>query len=429
MEIGLLDLLLPIRVSLSLICPRLFAFCSPFLSLPFLSPSPLPSFCLPSLVSRGASCRPAQGVPSRSPLRARRGSGRTPAPSAALPRGACAGRRGPRGGGRPSLRRPGRAHRRPLLPPARGRDRPAADPSGSRERSGRDADLQKPLSSSSSSFSPSARQHGPVRSGGRPRPLPPAAAAAPQWRALPPRRRAAAAAARERVVPQPLPLLPHHRALHASDAGERPRRVAPDHHPVSSRRGLPRRPGAVGGGGRQEGRRRRRRGWIPGVRGTGVGGGGASTLCLRSGEGAGPEAVALPEGPERPCAAPGLRSPPPVPLPARPRGPAVPRALPGSGGAGSSGSERCPRFCGALRGDALLSVRGLCPSLVVPRRISVLSSFRLKAYSDGRRIDRDMGDAFCSILRHVGDVRANRDSDPGLLKTNPEQIPTGICEH
>lgn len=67
MEIGLLDLLLPIKVSLSLIffsSSFLFAFCSPFLSLPLLSPSPLPSCCLPSLLSRAASCRPAQGVPS-----------------------------------------------------------------------------------------------------------------------------------------------------------------------------------------------------------------------------------------------------------------------------------------------------------------------------------------------------------------------------
>lgn len=75
---------------------------------------------------------------------------------------------------------------------------------------------------------PPAAQHGP------PRALP--AAPAPEQReARPPRLRAAPAAARERVVPQPLPLLPQHRALHASDAGERARRVAADHHPVSSR--------------------------------------------------------------------------------------------------------------------------------------------------------------------------------------------------
>lgn len=310
------------KSSLSSFSPSsfLFAFCSPFPSFPPFSPPFVPllhssyflSFCLPSLPSQGTSSRPSLGVLSLAPFTGGGGwgPGHQPGPTAgslapgcgAAPRCVRSATRSPAAGRPPSP--PGRAHRRPLLQPARG-DEIAQPPTRAAAAAGERSDRQatRPPGDPLLLLLHCALQHGSARSGGRPRPLPPAAAAAPQRGSRPPRHRAApatAAAARERVVPQPLPLLPHHGALHASDVGERPRRVSPNHHPVSSRAGAgSARPGRERGGGRAEEE------GIPGVGGT-LGGCGASALCLRQGWGVGPAAVSLTERPRaRPPAAGG----------------------------------------------------------------------------------------------------------------------------
>lgn len=188
--------------------PFLFLFPSYFLLPPSLFPPPLPLPCYPP----GSLPRAHSRAGSSSARLLARGCGAAPSPE-------------PAGAVPPSS---------PPPPPACAGQGSAPPPPSTAPAAAWSCCRTPSSLSSSSSSSPPAAHHGP------PRALP-AAPAPEQLGARPPRLRAAPAAARQRVVPQPLPLLPQHRALHASDAGERARRVAADHHPVSGwqREGIP----------------------------------------------------------------------------------------------------------------------------------------------------------------------------------------------
>lgn len=398
MGLSLLNLLLPVRVPLSLLfiplCILFFSSHFPFFFFPF--SIPLTSFSLSSLLSWGARSHPSQGVPSPPSLPADGGESRGAAalegavgpPAPALPRGACAGRCGAPAAGRPPSPPPAGAGPPPSPPPgcAGGRDRPAADQSCSRGR-GAERARRGPAGAPSSSSCPApcsmARREAAaapglcllllllLRSGGL---VPPAAAQPP-----PPPQQRGSVWCPSRCLCFRTTVRCMHLMLESVPA------VSPQTTILwVPGRGLPRRRLGGQGEGRREGR----------------GGGGdtwggrhfgwrwsLSPLSAVGGGGDGPAPVALPGRPpdcwrgssvssvcpsvrcsprsstgsgEAPGAArssaglgwAGLGSPPPSPA-AR----SAPRPVPGGGGArgaparlwqrgGRAGSGRCPGFCG-----------------------------------------------------------------------------------
>lgn len=159
MGLSLLNLLLPVRVPLSLLfIPLCILFSFPLISLPFSFPSPFPSlhflFLLSSPGVHAVTRLRGYLHPPPFPRMEERAGERPPGGGLSGPRPrrcpavrAQGGAEPPRRGGRPARRRPGRAHRRPLLQAARGdgiAPPPTRAAAAAGERSGRDADLPEP---------------------------------------------------------------------------------------------------------------------------------------------------------------------------------------------------------------------------------------------------------------------------------------------